>query len=167
MTETSVSLYKESLISIDTFLKSIGMPTSPQISEGLVTTVNLISDYREEGTSLTPDILLINTAAFFQTLPYQHHIALGNEEIHEKSFPMAIKMCAPLSDNGWIMYLLLRDESHFEYGIVNAITPTIILLNADDFQSLHHFLSMLSTNTLFRHALEWIPTPTKSLCLTT
>lgn len=120
MTETNVSLYKESLISIDTFLKSIDMPTSPQICEGLVTIVNLISDYKEEGTSLSPDILLINTAAFFLTLPYQHHIALGNEEIHEKSFPMAIKMCAPLSDNGWIMYLLLHDESHFEYGIVNV-----------------------------------------------
>lgn len=100
MIETSVSLYKESLISIDTFLKSIDMPTSPQICEGLVTIVNLISDYREEGTSLSPDILLINKESFFQILPYQHHIALGNEEIHEKSFPMAIKMCAPLSENG-------------------------------------------------------------------
>ena len=114
MTETKVSLYRESLSTIDSFLKGVGMPTSSQICEGLVTIVNLISDYREEGTSLSLDILLINTETFFQILPYQHHIVLGNEEIHEKSFPMAIKMCAPLSENGWIMYLLLHDDSHFE-----------------------------------------------------
>lgn len=120
MTEINVSLYKESLMSIDSFLKGIGLPNSQQVCEGLVTIVNLISDYREEGTSLSPDILLINKESFFQILPYQHHIALGNEEIHEKSFPMAIKMCAPLSENGWIMYLLLHDDSHFEYGIVNV-----------------------------------------------
>ena len=120
MTEINVSLYKESLRNIESFLKGVSMPASPQICEGLVTIVNLISDYREEGTSLSPDILLIHKASFFQMLPYQYHIALGNEEIHEKSFPMAIKMCAPLSENGWIMYLLLLDESHFEYGIVNV-----------------------------------------------
>lgn len=120
MTETNVSLYEESLRSIEHFLKSLNFPASKIICNGLVAVVNLISDYHEEGVALSPDILLINNASFFQTLPYQHHILLQTEEIHDKSFSMAVKMCAPLAENGWKMYLLLMDETHLQYGIVNV-----------------------------------------------
>lgn len=58
MTETNVSLYKETLRNIEAFLKSLNFPFAQIICEGLVTVVNMISDYREEGTSLNPDILL-------------------------------------------------------------------------------------------------------------
>ena len=120
MTETNVSLYKESLRNIEVFLKSLKFPASQIICEGLVAVVNLISDYHEEGVALSPDILLINNDLFFQTLPYQHHIILQTEEIHNDSFSMAVKMCAPLAENGWKMFLQLIDESHLQYGIVNV-----------------------------------------------
>lgn len=120
MTETNVSLYKESLRNIEIFLKSLNFPASQIICEGLVAVVNLISDYHEEGVALSPDILLINNNLFFQTLPYQHHIILQTEEIHNDSFSMAVKMCAPLAENGWKMFLQLIDESHLQYGIVNV-----------------------------------------------
>lgn len=120
MTETNVSLYKESLRNIEVFLKSLKFPASQIICEGLVAVVNLISDYHEEGVALSPDILLINNDLFFQTLPYQHHIILRTEEIHNDSFSMAVKMCAPLAENGWKMFLQLIDESHLKYGIVNV-----------------------------------------------
>ena len=95
----------------------------------MVTVVNMISDYHEEGAALNPDILLISKDSFFQTLPYQHHIELCTEEINEKSFSMAVKMCAPLAENGWNMYLLLLDESHLQYGIVNvALTQMSVSL---------------------------------------
>lgn len=129
MTEINVSLYKETLINIETFLKSLNFPVSQVICEGLVTVVNMISDYHEEGTVLNPDILLISKDTFFQTLPCQHHIVLQTEEINEKSFSMAVKMCAPLAENGWNMYLLLLDESHLQYGIVNvALTQMSVSL---------------------------------------
>lgn len=105
MTETNVSLHKETLGVIEAFLKSHDFPASTTICEGLVTIVNQISDYHEEGTALKPDILLIKDEKFFQTLPYQHHKALNTEPIHEKSFSMAVKMCAPLVENGWKIYL--------------------------------------------------------------
>lgn len=120
MTETSVSLYKESFTTIESFLKNVGLPSSAKICEGLVTIVNLISDYHEEGTALNPDVLLISDDSFFQTLPCQHHIELHEEEIQDKTFSMAVKMCAPLSENGWIMYLLLQDDGHLQYGVVNV-----------------------------------------------
>lgn len=120
MTETNVSLYKESLMNVESFLKTLNFPTSQIICDGMVTVVNMISDYHEEGKSLNPDILLIHNDSFFKILPYQYHIALQTEEIHDKSFSMAVKMCAPLAENGWIMYLLLIDENHFQYGIVNV-----------------------------------------------
>lgn len=129
MTETNVSLYKETLRNIETFLKSLNFPVTQIICEGLVTVVNMISDYREEGTALNPDILLISKDTFFQTLPYQHHIVLQTEEINEKTFSMAVKMCAPLAENGWNMYLLLLDDSHLEYGIINvALTQMSVSL---------------------------------------
>lgn len=120
MTETSVSLYKESLRSIETFLKGVGMPSSSKICAGLASVVNMISDYHEEGIALNPDILLISNEMFFQTLPCQHHIVLQDEEISDNSFVMAVKMCAPLTEIGWKMYLLLLDENHVQYGIVNV-----------------------------------------------
>lgn len=129
MTETNVSLYKETFRNIEAFLKSLNIPASQVICEGLVTVVNMISDYHEEGTALSPDILLISQESFFQTLPCQHHIVLQTEEINEKSFSMAVKMCAPLAENGWNMYLLLLDESHLQYGIVNvALTQMSVSL---------------------------------------
>ena len=129
MTETNVSLYKETLSNVEAFLKSLNFSFSQLICEGLVTVVNMISDYHEEGAALNPDILLISKDSFFQTLPCQHHIELCTEEINEKSFSMAVKMCAPLAENGWNMYLLLLDESHLQYGIVNvALTQMSVSL---------------------------------------
>jgi len=129
MTETNVSLYKETLSNVEAFLKSLNFSISQLICEGLVTVVNMISDYHEEGAALNPDILLISKDSFFQTLPCQHHIELCTEEINEKSFSMAVKMCAPLAENGWNMYLLLLDESHLQYGIVNvALTQMSVSL---------------------------------------
>ncbi|MBU9911405.1 hypothetical protein KSW80_10135 [Prevotella copri] len=129
MTETNVSLYKETLSNVEAFLKSLNFSFSQLICEGLVTVVNMISDYHEEGAALNPDILLISKDSFFQTLPCQHHIELCTEEINEKSFSMAVKMCAPLAENGWNMYLLLLDESHLQYGIVNvALTQMSVFL---------------------------------------
>lgn len=120
MTETNVSLYKESLRNVEAFLKSHNFPASQNICEGLVTVINMISDYHEEGIALNPDILLISSDSFFSTLAYQHHIVLQTEEINEKTFSMAVKMCAPLAENGWKMYLLLMDEHNIEYGVVNV-----------------------------------------------
>lgn len=129
MTETNVSLYKETLSNVEAFLKSLNFSVSQVICKGLVTVVNMISDYHEEGAALNPDILLISKDSFFQTLPCQHHIELCTEEINEKSFSMAVKMCAPLAENGWNMYLLLLDESHLQYGIVNvALTQMSVSL---------------------------------------
>lgn len=129
MTETNVSLYKETLSNVEAFLKSLNFSVSQLICEGLVTVVNMISDCHEEGAALNPDILLISKDSFFQTLPCQHHIELCTEEINEKSFSMAVKMCAPLAENGWNMYLLLLDESHLQYGIVNvALTQMSVSL---------------------------------------
>lgn len=129
MTETNVSLYKETLSNVEAFLKSLNFSVSQVICEGLVTVVNMISDYHEEGAALNPDILLISKDSFFQTLPCQHHIELCTEEINAKSFSMAVKMCAPLAENGWNMYLLLLDESHLQYGIVNvALTQMSVSL---------------------------------------
>ena len=129
MTETNVSLYKETLSNVEAFLKSLNFSFSQVICEGLVTVVNMISDYHEEGAASNPDILLISKDSFFHTLPCQHHIELCTEEINEKSFSMAVKMCAPLAENGWNMYLLLLDESHLQYGIVNvALTQMSVSL---------------------------------------
>lgn len=120
MTETCVSLYKESFTLIEEFLRSNKLPYSHLICEGLVAVVNLISDYHEEGIALNPEILLIKDDSLFPTLPDQQHIAFCTEEINDKSFSMAIKMCAPLAENGWKIYLQLINDSRFQYGVINA-----------------------------------------------
>lgn len=120
MTETVVSLKTESYNAIKNFLYDKEFPVTDLIIDGLVSVVNLISDYHEEGVALFPDVLLITNRSFFSTLASNKHFCLCEEEISDKSFSMAIKMCAPLALNGWNIYLLLKDEHTLQYGIVNA-----------------------------------------------
>lgn len=120
MTETNVSLKKESSDAIFSFLTNQGFPSSAKIVEGLVSVVNQISDYHEEGVALYPDIIIISNESFFSTLADNHHIQICEEEINERSFSMAIKMCAPLAENGWNIYIQLQNDNIIKYGIVNA-----------------------------------------------
>lgn len=120
MTQTKVSLRNDSYQAIESFLKKEKFPNSAQIIEGVITVVNLISDYHEEGVALYPDVLLLTKESFFDTLAAQEHMVLGDCMIDDKSFSMAIKMCAPLAVNGWNIYLLLRDDNNMQYGIVTS-----------------------------------------------
>lgn len=120
MIDCKVSLRKDAYRAIKNFISDEGFVQDDAISEGLLYIINMISDYHEEGVPLFPDVLLIDSAVFFTTVPSEIIVVRKNEKIAPDEFSMAIKMCAPLAIDGWNIFLLLGANGTFDYGLINA-----------------------------------------------
>lgn len=107
----------------------------------LVEVANLLSDYYEEGTHLFPEVILVDD--FTQFL--KEYPCICNEfysgELKDKTLQRAIKMCAPLADNGWIIFIEVKDSS-VSWGVVNVelsavATPLYNQIIEDDLDNYH------------------------------
>lgn len=125
---------------IGTFLLNNGFSLrnpdkNPILVDELVSIVNSLSDYYEEGEHLYPEVLLTNNISdipFF--IKYDFHVG----ELLPRSLSKAIKMCAPLCNEGWCIFLEVNDND-MRWGVVNGeqkITSLSLLeqlrLYADD-----------------------------------
>lgn len=105
---------------IGSFLYSIGFSLAPNnnriLNEELVSIANMISDYFEEGTKLYPEIIVTNDISkvnHFLIHPFEH------TQLHEGMMVKALKMCAPLSQNGWTIFFEINDNN-VVWGVVNS-----------------------------------------------
>lgn len=106
---------------IGTFLFNNGLSlrnpsNNPIFIEELVTIVNSLSDYYEEGTHLYPEVLLTNNmsdVSFF--VGYEFYTG----ELKPKALSRAIKMCAPLCSDGWCIFIEVNDNG-VRWGVVNG-----------------------------------------------
>lgn len=108
---------------ISAFLYDCNFDISRHIKENvaneLVDVVNQLSDYYEEGTHLYPEIVLMRSFDEFKTsIPcFSHVFYTGN---YNKGVLMrAIKMCAPLAQDGWHIFIEFNDEN-VRWGVVNG-----------------------------------------------
>ena len=112
------SLRESTLANIGSFLyKEKFRPCDVSI-EGILELVNLISDYYEEGTHLYPEVVITNDFAFFKTIP-SRHIEIKETNLNVDNFKGAIKDCAPLAINGWIIYIEILPDK-IKYGLISA-----------------------------------------------
>lgn len=102
------------------FLYSIGFSLAPDnnriLNEELVSIANMISDYFEEGTKLYPEIIVTNDMSkvnHFLIHPFER------TQLHEGMMVKALKMCAPLSQNGWTIFYEINDNN-VVWGVVNS-----------------------------------------------
>lgn len=112
------SLRKEVLTSIGNFLWQEGFAPNELLQQGVLQIINLISDYYEEGKPLFPEIIITNDLQFLdpiipKILPIKRHPLTVDE------FGLAVKLCAPLSVNGWVIYIEVKDE-YINYGMASA-----------------------------------------------
>lgn len=108
---------------------SCGSPALNHILiDGLIDTVDLLSDYYEEGTHLFPEILLVNDLKYLkQSIPCIFHIMYEGKLIKEE-FGRAIKMCAPLTRTGWCIFFEVK-EGNVKWGVANSgLTVTSLSL---------------------------------------
>lgn len=99
------------------------------IQNGILEAINLISDYHEEGVSLFPELIITNNMEFFKTIPNKELLIYeGVAEIEE--FKKAIKLCAPLAIDNWIIFIEIRDGK-IKFGLVSAeMTETSLSIHS-------------------------------------
>jgi hypothetical protein len=88
--------------------------------EGLLGLVVALSAYREEGTPLYPQVLICDDLAqSLKVLQCTDLTWLGSGDRVAATFLGALKRCAPLCHDGWMLYLE-RYPDRFEYGVFRA-----------------------------------------------
>lgn len=89
------------------------------LKEELVDLANQLSDYYEEGNHLYPEVLLLDDFDYFKvSVPCFYHI-LYEGAIEKGALLRAIKMSAPLADNGWNIFIELK-KNNVRWGVVNS-----------------------------------------------
>lgn len=89
------------------------------LKEELVDLANQLSDYYEEGNHLYPEVLLLDDFDYFKvSVPCFYHI-LYEGAIEKGALLRAIKMAAPLADNGWNIFIELK-KNEVRWGVVNS-----------------------------------------------
>lgn len=105
---------------LDAMLVSMGYPNSEEIRFGLLDIINMISDYHEEGIPLFPDVIIVDSADYFETLN-NNRIKISKSELKRSEFSQSIKMCAPLAVDGWNIYIIISKQNNsIEYGILST-----------------------------------------------
>ncbi|UOG74485.1 hypothetical protein MTX78_20485 [Hymenobacter tibetensis] len=128
------SLRKSVQGAIGSFLYKERFQGHDQIEDALLITIDEISDYYEEGQQLFPEVLVANNLDIvMQPIPHQN-IKIGKTTIESNNFKLAIKQCAPLCKDGWVMYINL-EENEMTYGLISAELSSISLTLLDQLKS--------------------------------
>lgn len=122
------SLRKHVLDLIGAFLYKEKFPTSNCLAEGILNLIDSTSSYREEGVDLFPEIFITDKIdEVLRTLPFCKKVEIGSKAISVKEFSQALKLCAPLSKDGWVIYMNIS-EAELKYGLVSSeiseLSPT-------------------------------------------
>jgi len=119
MSDIKITSLRDSITaSIGEFLYDEGFAKDDITKIGILEIINLISDYHEEGNALFPEILVTNSLDFFETIP-NNEIVIHEAELSVAEFRKAIKLCAPLATNSWIIFIEVKDNK-IKYGITTA-----------------------------------------------
>jgi len=95
-------------------------PKRSDLANALVTLIDGVSKYFEEGKRLFPEIIATTTIDFFSQLPSPRIVTIMNScEISEVEFKKGLKRCAPLAVDGWVIFFEIR-EADMRYGLVSV-----------------------------------------------
>jgi hypothetical protein len=138
-----ISIKSVLLGEVVTFLADENMPCLIT-QDGVVELINQLAFYKEEGKPLFPEIYIFDDFELVRKVltPFQF-LQIGNGEKTKQTMLKALKKCAPLSEDGWSIYILRRENS-FEYGIFRtgtsilsvSIAETLIDKGTDDLKAI-------------------------------
>lgn len=118
MEESSLRSHVKS--SIGSFLYQENFPNYSYLPEGILDLIDLTSSYREEGEELYPEIFITNSIdSVLETIPFCKSVEIGCREAAIHEFSNALRLCAPLSRNGWVIYINVEKE-RISYGVVST-----------------------------------------------
>ena len=104
----------------------------------LVELIVLLSRYQEEGVSLSPKVYITNNIEILNSmLPSGELIKIGDTEQNVNGVKKALKKCAPLALNGWLIYIFEKDST-IEYGLfkdsgnpISVLVDDILMIGND------------------------------------
>ena len=112
--------------SIGNFLFHEGFQSHPRIADAILITIDEVSEYYEEGQLLFPEVFITNNIQLaLLGIPHET-VAIGSKTISSTSFRLAIKQCAPLCKDGWVIYINI-DGDNMHYGLLSAELSSISL----------------------------------------
>jgi hypothetical protein len=99
---------------------------------GIVSLVNQLVNYREEGKDLFPKVYIVDDIDLvLQSLPMSQHCFIGQGEKTKETMLRALKKCAPLTEADWSIYIQ-RNGDNFSYGVFRAGT-SLLSVSIEDF----------------------------------
>lgn len=105
----------------------------------LVELIVLLARYKEEGVSLCPKVYMTNDLSLLNTmLPDGESLKIGSTTPNIDGIKQALKKCAPLATNGWLIYI--QDNTHtIEYGVfkgsgnpISVLVDEVLMSSNDD-----------------------------------
>jgi hypothetical protein len=122
--------FRDSLLGkLTEFLSDAGF-TCTSTHAAIVDASASLSNYHEEGVSLFPQLLLcedIDLAARLVQGPQLVHIGTG--KLDTATVKHALKQCAPLAQDGWVVFVE-RSKTQFRFGVMRA-SPSPTALGLD------------------------------------
>ena len=107
-----------------TFLEAEGMECLVT-QNGIVSLVNQLVNYKEEGRKLFPKIYIVDEIELvLQSLPMSQDCFIGQGDKTKETMLRALKKCAPLTDSDWSIYIQ-RNDTNFRYGVFRAGTSIL------------------------------------------
>lgn len=116
------SLKEHVVESISSVLWSENFPSCDDTPHGVLALVDEIASYHEEGKELFPHILLTtDLTELLKSLPFIQKIMLKGDNLSVKGFQSALKLCAPLAVDGWIIFIELNvSDKNIKYGLLSS-----------------------------------------------
>lgn len=112
--------------------------------DGLTELISQLLYYKEEGKALYPEIYIFDEIDLIKkVLPNSQFCHIGFGEKNKSTMLKALKKCAPLTENGWAIYILRKAEE-FEFGVFRAgisilsmsISEALIDESSDDIKAI-------------------------------
>lgn len=107
------------------FLEKEGFRRDDCTLDGILTLVDLIADYYEEGRHLYPEVVVTNDLSLFKTMP-SFIVPIKEDPLHADSFKNALKLCAPLAVDRWVIFIEIN-EDHIKFGVLSTETTETTL----------------------------------------
>jgi hypothetical protein len=116
------SLKEHVVESISTVLWSEKFPACDCTPHGVLALVDEISSYHEEGKELFPHILLTtNLEGLLKSIPFTQKIVIKRTILDENEFNSALKLCAPLAVDGWIIFIEINvSDKKMVFGLLSS-----------------------------------------------
>jgi hypothetical protein len=121
----NVTFRRELLGGVTDFCSEVALPIATP--ENIVELIVLLSNYQEEGVYLKPKVYLFeDIGSIIKMLPDGEKIKIGDNNTTLEGFKRVLKKCAPLSKDGWAVYISDHGAT-FEFGVFSGASNPLSL----------------------------------------